>query len=180
MHADTIEMPPAEKNFVEEDLIPAPKQSTVIGETKQFLINNTLQLNNFPVKYNLILITSLSSATYNLGTDYTVNWSTGVVTRVPTGNIGVEQTVSINYTHTNTKPATVISSYGRKRRKVNIEGWANYTDWASVELDYGQDVKKNVTLPTGEIVEMYINRISKTTRKRGLDRIFYSLEFMEA
>lgn len=180
MYAESIDMPPAEKIMLEESLIPAPKQSSVSGEIKSFLINDTLQLNYYPVLFNSEQVEPLSGTAYTRNTDYTVDWVTGVVTRLAAGAIGVEETVSIAYTYVNNEPSTTISSYGRKRRKITIEGWANYTDWASIEMDYSQNVARNVTLPTGTIINMYISRISKTTRKRGLDRVFYALEFMEA
>lgn len=180
MYLDTIDMPPAEKNFVEEDLIPAPKQSSVTGEGKAFLVNNTLQLNHYPVLFDSEQIELLSGTAYIRDIDYTVDWVTGVVTRIETGSIGAEETVSISYTHINNEPSTTICSYGRKRRKITVEGWANYVDWASIEMDYAQNIARDITLPTGLIISMYISRISKTTRRRGLDRIFYALEFMEA
>jgi len=180
LNLDTINMPPAEKNFVEESLIPSQKQNFVSAETKAFLINNTLQLDYYPILFNSEQVSSLSGMPYVRDVDYSVDWVSGLITRLDTSSIGAEETVSISYTYINNEPSTTISSYGRKRRKVTVEGWANFDDWESMETDYAQNIAKAVTLPTGTILNMYISRIPRAIRNRGLDIIYFTIEFMEA
>lgn len=180
LYAETIDMPPAEKNFEERELVPAPRKGYVPAEVQNFLVNNKLQLHYYPVQQDSEEISSLSGTVYTRGVDYTIDYKTGLVTRIPTGSIGIEQTVSCKYQYNNITPASTISSYGRMRRRVTVEGWAHYSTWQQIILDYEQDVKRNLTLPNGEVVLMYISRIPRTTRQRGQNWVYYTLEFIEA
>lgn len=179
LYTTNINMPPAQKNFVEKELIPAPKIVDIAHEIKQFA-NNKLQLDYKPVVIGTEMIKSIDeTTTYIKDTDYTIDNISGIVTRLITGSITVNQTVLCTYKYHNLTPASTISSYGRMRRKITVEGWAHYNEWATIVQDYQTDIKKEVTLPNDEKLQMYISHIPQTRRQRGQEWITYTLELIE-
>lgn len=180
LYTEQVDMPPAQKNFEEKGLIPAPKLGYIPAEIQTFLVNSTLQLNYFPVLQDSEEISSLGDVVYVKGTDYNIDYSTGLVTRIPSGAIGIEQTVSCIYSYTNITPASTISSYGRMRRKITIDGWARFDKFNNIKLDHDQDVKRNLTLPDGSILQCCISNIPRVRRQRGQEWVTYTIEFIEA
>lgn len=177
--AEDINMPPPERNIEEMGLVPAPDVGFVPAEIRAFSISGLIQLNNKPIIGESEHVESLGGTVYTRGIDYAVDNLEGRLNRLPGGAIGIEETVVITYSYANILPSSTISTFGRKRRRVTVDGWTDYAKWNEIEYDIEQGSKKILTLPNGRTYLMFISSAPRATRKRGLDRVFYTLEFLE-
>jgi len=86
---------------------PETHTSSVSNEQKTFGSDDTLTLAHEGVS-NEVVKSSDEQTTYVKGTDYNIDYKTGVITRIPTGNIPSGATVKISYDYAD--PTRVTSS----------------------------------------------------------------------
>jgi phage tail sheath protein FI len=76
---------------------PATHYESLTGESYEFDINDEITLDAADLVADPVVTNDDGTTTYVLGTDYTVDWATGVITRLDTGSIASREEVLVNY-----------------------------------------------------------------------------------
>ena len=78
-----------------------------VETTRTFSVGGTINL-NYPNVGSVVVAPASGGTAFNNGSDYTVNYQTGIITRNPSGSIGANLSLKINF-HVRPAPASVAS-----------------------------------------------------------------------
>ena len=106
---------------------PETHKSSVSNEQKTFGSDDTLTLNYEGVS-NEVVKSSDEQTTYVKGTDYNIDYKTGVITRIPTGNIPSGATVKISYDYADPTQVTNSDIIGTVDSSGNRTGMQAFLD----------------------------------------------------
>lgn len=187
LNVDESDYTPPDKNLAEKDVVSLPPEYNVVDEHSILIAENITNLDYRPGINNVKSIKSVvvtgpnNTPIYKENTDYVIDYTNGTIHRVASGAIPDFMDCYIDYVVTFDMYSTIImGGIGRKRRQITLECWANYEEYYSLETDYYNNISKILLIETGKSFTARIFKISKTTRKQGLDRLFFTIVFIEA
>lgn len=180
LDAMTIEMPPAEQYISEVELIPKPSLMFVAAEHQIFGSDDVFTLNYSPVsKTPYVAIRDAGMVAYTEDVDYTINYTTGVVSRIPTGAIGQFTELYVDYYYKNLQPSTLLMAAGRKRQQITMDCVGSLSEYNSIKTDYQDTTQRTLTLPDGSTMNSTIFKIPRATIQPGMTEVWFSISFIE-
>lgn len=179
IYASEVDMPPAEENIREVELIPEPYLTYVPDE--HHLMASEVQLFNFPISQSPLPVVKAPNGTpYAPVFDYVIHWETGTLIRAIGSSIPLNDDIWVDYYYKNQRPSTMIIAAGRKRQQVTMECSATTADYNKIRADYQDKVVRALTLPGNYSLNAYIYKIGRATIPVGLNQVYYSITFIEA
>lgn len=104
---------------------PSVHKSSVTDEQKTFGTDDTLTLSHVGVA-NEVVKNTAGTVTYVKGTDYTIDYKKGKITRLPNGSITAGQTVKVSYDYadpTKVLASDIIGTVNSSGRRTGMQAW---------------------------------------------------------